>query len=99
MSKRYPAPEVSVSSGERGVIRQLVPLRATLEKFVRAQHERHGPMNEPTYSADVEVLWTLLLEAYTRGVGAVRTGLHQGEGIDHEMVDESVAFALERKDR
>lgn len=99
MSKRYPAPEVSLGAGERGVIKQLVPLRATLEQFVRAQHERHGPVQGPSYSADVEVLWTLLLEAYTRGVSAVRTGLHQGEGVDHEMVDQSVAFALERKDR
>ncbi len=97
MSKRYPAPEVSISDVERGVIKQLVPLRRTLEKLVRSQHERHGPVSESACAADVEVVWTLLLEAFGRGVNAMRSGLHQGEGVDHEMVDAAVSFALETK--
>jgi hypothetical protein len=97
MTRRYPTPEVSISADERGVVKQLAPLRRTLEKLVRSQHERHGPVSESAYAAAVELHYTLLLEAYNRGVSTMRVGLHRGEGVDHEMIDASVAFALETK--
>lgn len=95
MSARYPTPEVSISAEERSVIRQLVPIRRALEKLVRSQHERHGPVSESAWSADVEVHYTLLLEAFDRGVSAMRVGLHRGEGVDHEQLDVAIGYALE----
>jgi hypothetical protein len=95
MTKRYPTPEVSISADERGVIKQLAPLRRTLEKLVRSQHERHGPASESAYAADVELHYTLLLEAYHRGVSTMRVGLHRGEGVDNEQLDVAIGYALE----
>ncbi len=45
-------------------------------------------------AADVEICWTLILEAFRRGVQGVHEGLHRAEGIDHAMIDQSLAFAL-----
>jgi hypothetical protein len=96
MTRRYPTPEVAISADERGVIKQLAPLRRTLEKLVRSQHERHGPVSESAYAAAVELHYTLLLEAYNRGVSTMRVGLHRGEGVDHETLDDAISYALEQ---
>lgn len=86
-----------VTAEERQVLGTLAPLRRTVTSLVTRMHEALGPSGEldaRRLEADVEALWTVVLEAYRRGVGAVHAGMHRAEGIDHAMADEALDFAL-----
>jgi hypothetical protein len=93
----YPPPDTSASAEEREALSRLAPLRRTLEGLVRRQLQRQGPRREiPEREVDAAVAghWTLILEAYRLGVRQVARGLHRAEGLDHEMVTQSLDYAL-----
>ena len=89
-------PQIRVGPEERQALVQLAPLRTTLERMVTQRHEQLlGRQADPVaVHAEVDQLWVIVLEAFRRGVRGVHTGLHQGTGIDHEMVDQALQFAL-----
>jgi hypothetical protein len=94
--RQQQTPHTGISAEERAVFKRLAPLRVTLERYVRGIHARIPTSTEDAFNADCEILWTLMLESYSRGVGNLRRGLQQGEGVDHEMLDEAITFALEK---
>lgn len=88
-------PGIRVSPDERLTLIALAPLRATLEKYVTRRYEVLTGKAEPhAVAAEVELLWTIILEAFRRGVRGMHEGLHRGEGVDHEMLDQAMSFAL-----
>lgn len=89
-------PGIRVSPDERAIYAALAPLRTTLEAHVAQRHAQlRGKEPDPhAVTAEVEVLWTLVLEAYRRGVSSLHQGLRRAEGIDHEMLSQSLDFAL-----
>lgn len=92
----YETPDTSASSEEREALSTLAPVRTTLERMLRRQlaRGRTPPPAEPEIQAALAQHWTLILEAYKRGVRTVTRGLHRAEGLDHEMVDQALDFAL-----
>jgi hypothetical protein len=89
-------PQIRVSPDERAALMQLAPLRTTIERIVTQRHEQllGRPADPRAVNAEVEMLWTIVLEAFRRGVRGLRQGLHRGSGIDHEMLDQALQFAL-----
>lgn len=96
MTKGYPPPDTSASTEERQALSVLAPLRSTLERMMQRQLTiaLGKPPESRLLSSMVERHWTLILEAYRQGVRTVNRGLHRAEGLDHEMVDQAVDYAL-----
>lgn len=93
----YPPPDTNASAEEREALSRLAPLRRTLEGLIRRQLQRQAPraeIPEREIQAAVAGHWTLILEAYRLGVRQVARGLHRAEGLDHEMVAQSLDYAL-----
>ena len=90
-------PGIRLGPDERDALVTLAPLRTTLERHVltRTRQLLGREPTQPELKAEVELLWTIVLEAFHRGVRGIHRGLHRAEGVDHEMLDESLAFALE----
>lgn len=89
-------PQIRVSPDEREALIQLAPLRTTLERIITQRHEQMlGKEADPrAVNAEVELHWAIVLEAFRRGVRGLTAGLHRGTGIDHEMLDQALQFAL-----
>lgn len=89
-------PHIRVSPDERAALIQLAPLRLTIERIVTQRHEQlRGTDADPhAVQADVELLWVVVLEAFRRGVRGMHKGLHRNTGVDHEMLDQAMQFAL-----
>lgn len=85
----------AVGAEERYTLRQLAPMRRTLEQLLRQVHERNPRgVIEPELAADVERMWTVVLEAYRQGVETMTRGLHRAEGVDHEMISEAAEYGM-----
>lgn len=89
-------PGIRVSPDERDTLAALAPIRVTLEKHVREHMSALLGKEAPDHAvlAEVEVLWTLVLEAFRRGIRGMHEGLHRSEGVDHEMADQAMDYAL-----
>lgn len=86
-----------VSEDEKRALHVLAGVRVTIERLVRRMHEDRGVVDEAKLKADTEAMWTVALEAYRRGATEVHWAMHNyGEGVDHEMLDESFEYALSK---
>lgn len=93
----YPEPDTNATSEEREVLTTLSPVRITLERITRKMLERAAPgapVDDKLVLLAVEAHWTLILESYRRGVRMVHRAMHRGEGLDHQMIDQALDFAL-----
>ena len=93
----YPDPDTNATSEEREALTILSPVRMTLERVTRRMLERANggqPVDDKLVQLAVEAHWTLILESYRRGVRMVHRAMHRGEGLDHQMIDQAIDFAL-----
>lgn len=87
----------TISPAEDNVYRSLQTVRKTLVRLVENFHKEHVPASsEQLRAAHVELMWTLMLESYNRGMASLRQGLHTVEGVDQDMIDQSIEYALEK---
>lgn len=84
-----------ISESEKSLYRDVAGMRAVVERVVERMHARFSSApSEAAIAADVEILWSTILEAYRRGAGSVRTALHAGEGVDRAMLDQAFDQAI-----
>lgn len=87
----------TISPAEDNVYRTLQPVRKTLVRLVASFHNEHVPASsEQLRAAHVELMWTLMLESYQRGMASLRQGLQSVEGVDSPMIDQAIEYALEK---
>lgn len=99
MSSFYPDADTSATAEEREALTTLAPVRMTLERVTRKMLERAAgptapPIDPKLVELAIEAHWTLILESYRRGVRLVHRAMHRGEGLDHQMIDQAVDFAM-----
>lgn len=87
---------VGIGADERAVLSLLAPLRKSLERIVQERHVMltGGPPDPKLLQAEVELLWTVVLAAFQRGVSVMHRGMHRAEGVDHKLADEALNYAL-----
>lgn len=102
MAKNPPQqPDFTISKDDQEALGVLAPIRVTVERIARRRHDLYAraaklPVNEPAILADVEAMWSVVLETYRRGCSMVVRGLRVAEGVDHEMIDDALEYGLDK---
>jgi hypothetical protein len=92
-----PPQHTGLGADERRALQALAPLRTALERLVEQRHRMLTPGGEPNrqlLEAEVELLWTLMLDAFRRGASLVHHGMRRAEGLDRRLADEALEYGL-----
>lgn len=88
--------QLGLGPEERAALHLLAPLRKSLARIVTQRHQMlTGTAPDPKLvEAEIELLWTVVLAAFQRGISVMHRGMHRAEGIDHKLADEALDHAL-----
>lgn len=92
-----PPPHTNIGADERLALQTLAPIRKALERLLEQRHRMLSPGHEPNrqlLEAEVELVWTLILDAFRRGASLVHHGMRRAEGIDRRLADEALDYGL-----